>query len=379
MQQNIADWHTETDWAIMEAIAEDCYKGEFTVLDDKKCEVQAINCNERKCDNINCDNIDCDNLVIEATTISFKLLTVTEVPDYAKEASITTGYRTSLDYAGCFRSIFRLHNETINIWTHLLGFIFFFCLMLDNLAIPQDHIRDWSDYCATTIQLVTYQACMLSSSLFHTFLCHSAEVKTTWQELDHACILVALYGTYVRIIVNNFQCFPVYLLAHLSLVTTLFASVLWMKYRPRSSPSKVSLAMFLTLALYSIAPFGHWIQLSPFIENTNVSPTMISWMFFPYLVGAVGVFFYISRFPEAVVPCGQVDICGASHQIWHVLIFSGMASWYYLSCWVSITRPLTCTLVEEVHCPISSSLCSSATLDPAGNILLNSTFAQFSS
>ena len=117
---------------------------------------------------------------------------------------------------------------------------------------------------------------MLSSSLFHTFLCHSAVVKSTWQKMDHACILIALYGTYVRIIVNNFQCFPMVRLAHLSLVTVLFGSVLWMKYKPRtrSGPSRVSLPMFFMVALYSVAPFGHWIQLSPSVQNTNVDSTV---------------------------------------------------------------------------------------------------------
>ena len=87
----------------------------------------------------------------------FTLLSINDVPDYAKEDSITTGYRKQLDYGGCVLSMFRLHNETVNIWTHLLGFVVFFCLMLDNLARPQQHIRDFVDYAATTFQLVTYQ------------------------------------------------------------------------------------------------------------------------------------------------------------------------------------------------------------------------------
>lgn len=349
--------------------------------------METENCDTVKCDGMDCDtndfddkqNIDHTHNSEEALRNVYKLLSVADVPDYAKESSITTGYRSPLDYQGCFRSIFWLHNETVNIWTHLLGFFFFFGLMVDNLTRPQDHIRDLADYWATATQLMTYQACMISSSLFHTFLCHSAVVKTTWRQMDHACILIAMYGTYVRIIVNNFQCFPMVRLAHLSLVTVLFGSVLWMKYKPRarSGPSRVSLPMFFMVALYSVAPFGHWIQLSPSVQNTNVDSTMISWMFFPFLLGAVGVIFYASHFPEALVPCGCVDLCGASHQIWHVLILSGMVSWYYLSCWVSTTRPLTCTLAEDVSCPVSPSWCSMATLETPGASLLNSSFAQF--
>ena len=73
---------------------------------------------------------------------------------------------------------------------------------------------------------------------------------------------------------------------------------------------------------------------------------MLCWMVFPYLVAGLGVLFYISHFPERLIP-GQVDIYGASHQIWHLLIFSGMASWYWLSCWVSVTRPEKCILLTD--------------------------------
>ena len=87
----------------------------------------------------------------------FPLLTVQQVPEQHKEISIISGYRQRLDYEDCLRSIFRLHNETVNIWTHLLGFVFFFCLMVKDLVWAQEHIRDTTDYKATLLQLITYQ------------------------------------------------------------------------------------------------------------------------------------------------------------------------------------------------------------------------------
>ena len=50
---------------------------------------------------------------------------------------------------------------------------------------------------------------------------------------------------------------------------------------------------------------------------------MLWWMVFPYLVAGVGVIFYVSHFPEVSCCSGKFDIYGASHQIWHILIFSG--------------------------------------------------------
>ena len=38
----------------------------------------------------------------------------------------------------------------------------------------------------------------------------------------------------------------------------------------------MTLPLFLSLALYSLAPFAHWISLSNLIENTNVTDTVSS-------------------------------------------------------------------------------------------------------
>lgn len=50
---------------------------------------------------------------------------------------------------------------------------------------------------------------MLSSSLFHTFSCHSETVHNDWLQRDHFGILCALFGTYVSFICDSFGCRPV--------------------------------------------------------------------------------------------------------------------------------------------------------------------------
>jgi predicted membrane channel-forming protein YqfA (hemolysin III family) len=43
---------------------------------------------------------------------------------------IKTGYRVYYSYVDNWRSLFMLHNETGNIWTHLIGFFMFIGLMV---------------------------------------------------------------------------------------------------------------------------------------------------------------------------------------------------------------------------------------------------------
>ena len=38
-------------------------------------------------------------------------------------------------------------------------------------------------------------------------------------------------------------------------------------------------------------------------------------IFLPFVIGGVGLVFYISRFPEKIFKAGSVDILGSSHQV----------------------------------------------------------------
>ena len=58
------------------------------------------------------------------------------------------GHRPELpSFAECFRSIFRIHTETGNIWTHLIGFVAFV------IATIVFYVKPLCDYCHTDIQV----------------------------------------------------------------------------------------------------------------------------------------------------------------------------------------------------------------------------------
>ena len=53
--------------------------------------------------------------------------------------AILSGYRAGMGFKGTCLSIFRLHNETINVWSHLLGAVFFLYLSLNlqhHISVP---------------------------------------------------------------------------------------------------------------------------------------------------------------------------------------------------------------------------------------------------
>ena len=159
---------------------------------------------------------------------------------------------------------------------------------------------------------------MLSSALYHTMSCNSSSLS--WLSLDQSSILLAFYGTSVKVIVNNFYCYPQQKNLHLFIVTGLVVSALFLKVRLLITGlvSRVTSLVFLFLAIHSVVIMAHWVQLA----QHHMANSDVLWMCLPYILAGVGVFFYLSHIPESIC-CSEFDICGASHQIWHVFIFAG--------------------------------------------------------
>lgn len=86
------------------------------------------------------------------------------------------GHRPPLpSFSACFKSIFRVHTETGNIWTHLLGCVAFIGVALYFLSRPsveiqiQEKIIFGAFFAGAII-------CLGFSFAFHTLSCHSVEI-----------------------------------------------------------------------------------------------------------------------------------------------------------------------------------------------------------
>ncbi|TRY79575.1 hypothetical protein TCAL_11192 [Tigriopus californicus] len=295
------------------------------------------------------------------------LLKATDVPLYVREDSITTGYRQNLSYKGCLNSWFWLHNETVNIWSHFLGFLFFLYFLVRILLCPPTNVQSHFELLPIIIQLISYQFCMLSSSLFHTFSCHSENAHKSWLQFDHFGIFFALFGTYISFICDTFTCHPGWKTLHLSVVVFIFAVIGYLRYSPTldSSPrtTKIQLFFFVAMGMYALIPFAHWACLEGGLSSLAVQ-NKLNAMMVPYGIAGIGLCFYVSHFPEKVFNTGQVDVFGASHQVWHVFVFVGMVYWYLESAHTLFSRACSpLHIVDDVDIP---------------KLLLNSTTAALS-
>ena len=52
---------------------------------------------------------------------------------------VQSGYRVDMGWRRSCESLCHLHNETINVWSHLLGFCMVACLLIITLATMSPH------------------------------------------------------------------------------------------------------------------------------------------------------------------------------------------------------------------------------------------------
>uniref|UniRef100_A0A8B9XAH9 Progestin and adipoQ receptor family member 3 n=1 Tax=Bos mutus grunniens TaxID=30521 RepID=A0A8B9XAH9_BOSMU len=138
-----------------------------------------------------------------------RLYTYEQIPVSLKDNPyITDGYRAYLPSRLCIKSLFILSNETVNIWSHLLGFFLFFTLgIYDMTSVLPSASASREDFVICSICLFCFQVCMLCSVGYHLFSCHRSE-KTCrrWMALDYAGISIGILGCYVSGVFYAFYC-----------------------------------------------------------------------------------------------------------------------------------------------------------------------------
>ena len=107
-----------------------------------------------------------------------------------------TGYRRwDVSFGACLRSLFQLHNETGNIWTHLLGFLYFGSLLHSTLSeLPE---ASDAERLAIGSFLVGCMVCMGLSVAYHTFGSLSRRAHDVLLRLDYTGITVQILCSFV--------------------------------------------------------------------------------------------------------------------------------------------------------------------------------------
>lgn len=239
------------------------------------------------------------------------------------------GHRPPLNsFWACFKSIFRIHTETGNIWTHLLGFIAFIGVAAYFLTRPSVEIQ-WQEKAVFSAYFAGAILCMGFSWIFHTVYCHSEKVGRFFNKLDYCGIALLTMGSFVPWLYYSFYCRIEPKIAYIILIfilgTACIIVSMWDKFaEPKFRP--VRAGMFIGLGLSGVIPAVHYIVTDGFYDAINVAA--LGWlllMAFLYIAGAV---IYAVRIPERIWP-GKFDIWFQSHQIFHVFVIAAAFVHYH--------------------------------------------------
>lgn len=141
-----------------------------------------------------------------------RLLHKDEIPPwYQNNDYIYTGYRpASRSIRQCLYSLTYVHNETANIYSHLIPAV---AALLGNIALAEYFAvyfprASWADQAIIHIYLTTSVCCFAMSSVYHTLLCHSSQFYDLWGRLDYVAIVFQILGSFISGIYVGFYCEP---------------------------------------------------------------------------------------------------------------------------------------------------------------------------
>ncbi|KAE9464387.1 hypothetical protein C3L33_03722, partial [Rhododendron williamsianum] len=273
------------------------------------------------------------------------LVAFEELPEYMKDNEyILNYYRADWPLKDAFFSLFRWHNETLNVWTpfpssaeanvsHNSNDFFSgatnFNLKKQSAALgmtvtsPETSATRWPFF----VFLCGSMFCLLSSSTCHLFACHSHNLNILLLRMDYVGIAVMIITSFFPPIFYIFQCEPLWQIVYLTGISVMGAFTIVTLLTPAFSTGKFRAfraMLFVAMGLFGLVPAVHAVVVNWNESRRNATLAYESVMALAYLTGTA---FYVTRIPERWKP-GFFDLAGHSHQIFHVFVILGALAHY---------------------------------------------------
>ncbi|EGC37047.1 hypothetical protein DICPUDRAFT_46764 [Dictyostelium purpureum] len=269
---------------------------------------------------------------------------------------ILSGFRleTKNSYIECTKSMFTLHNDTLNIWTHLVGAIIYLVLLFKSINIINynnnnninNSTNDFQSYINNNLNsdekqtlnfidlpsnfnflffLFSCFLCFTSSTIYHTYRSHSIPVFRKTLMLDVSSIGFLILSSVCLIIDSELSCWPSFKKVYLSLFLILIIiALLLLPKIMREKRYGFRTLIFSILALQGIVSHLLRIYMQGYFDQDFY---VLKCLVFAYLFIGLGLAIRRLKVPEKYSP-GKFDIWFSSHQIFHVLVVIGTIQIY---------------------------------------------------
>jgi predicted membrane channel-forming protein YqfA (hemolysin III family) len=257
-----------------------------------------------------------------------RLYAYDQVPKHLQTNSfILNGYRHGLSWSECIWSFFLFHNETLNIWTHFVGFALFTSYFLRDFISSRYHHNLFSnanmdDYFMLLFYVLSIISCMIASTMLHLLSGCSAKMYNSCLQLDFLGIVLATLASFFIGLHLLFKC-DLYTKIFYQLVIILLITIVIMHHVLKHD-GNIDSTGFIAVVLAGFVPLFHWVYVNEY--NSHVAYFFSNTIMF-YIIFGVGVFFFRTKIPERFAP-GCFDYVGASHQLWHIFSLIAFYLWY---------------------------------------------------
>ncbi|KAG0155093.1 Hly-III-like protein [Penicillium digitatum] len=266
----------------------------------------------------------------EAHYLVKRLLHWDDLPHWQRDNHhIHTGYRpASSSFLSSFQSLGYVHNETVNIYTHLLPAMMAapVAYWLYHLLSPRYRDAADSDILAFSCFFAGAAFCLGMSATYHTISNHSPTVARIGNALDYIGIVGLIVGSFVPSVFYGFYCVPDLQHRYWAMICTIGLGCVIVSASPRFRTPRwrpFRATMFVGMGLSAVFPILHGAFL--FGLDRMQQQIGLNWLVFQGFLYILGAGIYAARVPERLMP-GKFDIVGSSHQIFHVLVvFAALA------------------------------------------------------
>lgn len=251
---------------------------------------------------------------------NWKVVCFEDVPDWLQHNKyLRSYYRPVLPtFELCFWSIFRLHNQTTNIWSHLLGALLFNFLLMN--YFPQ-YLTSTEDRLVFSMVCSGVILSFYGSTIFHTFLCHSEKTASFVAKIDYYGVSLHIFVNIMGLTYFTYYCQPLKMKAFLTFATLICVICLCLNALSFFDQNTNFCRIFRSIVFFSFAFISIVPQITWFLRYDWQTTSLIQYMIIMDLFYVLGVILYASRFPECYF-VGKCDIFH-SHMWFHILIVGG--------------------------------------------------------
>lgn len=249
-----------------------------------------------------------------------------EIPPWQQDNHyIVSGYRPATNsYRRSLASLGYLHNEYVNVYTHLAGAVLAIsCAALLRAATSTAPATDVAVFACF---FVGAAGCLAMSATYHLLANHSAAVARRGNALDYLGIVALIWGSFVPSIYYGFHDRPALVRLYWTMISTLGAGCATVSLSGsfRTPPWRpLRAAMFVGMGLSALVPVAHGLCL--YGVDRMHDRIGLRWLLLQGFLYVLGALIYATRIPERWQP-GRFDIWGSSHQIFHLLVVLAAAA-----------------------------------------------------